>query len=310
MKTAPIDVGIEIASIDEGVPLDAGEPARSSKHDEAVFNFVEAIQAAAEPSSAPVRPLVIFLVGRMGSGKSSTANLVCGEPLFVARRSVAAVTYECTAQVLASESQGGSHPSPLARPVIVVDTPGIGDPNQSIAHIFSSIVEKADWIDKELARCPKIQAEFAIMLVLGVNTRVTDADLQSWWALKHVFGPRWLASSVIVWTHGDLLGPGGIDDFLEGASEDVLQLLRASAGGQIVVQNRMTELAHVPATGSVVSEAYHAQRERLLDAVQTVAAASLPRPRGKQARRLRQQQARDEMRARGVENGLGWCTIT
>jgi hypothetical protein len=295
------DVGIEIGSIGEGVP------ATSAMHDESVVSFVEAVQVA-EPSSAPVRPLVMFLVGRMGSGKSSTANLICGEALFLARRSVAAVTGECATRVLAPESQAGSHPSPLARPVIVVDTPGIGDPGRSIADIFSSIVEKAAWIEKELAFCPKIVADFAIVLVLGVNTRVTDTDLQSWWALKHVFGSRWLASTVIVWTHGDLLGPGGLDDFLEGASEDVLQLLRMAAGGQIVVKNRMAEHAHV-AADPAASEAYNAQRHRLLDAAQAIA-GPLPKPRGKQARRLRQHAARDAERAQGTSAGLGWaCTI-
>lgn len=62
------------------------------------------------------------------------------------------------------------------------------------------------------------RAEFALLLVLGLHTRVELDELRGFGLLANVFGRRFYDRSMIVWTHGDLLAKNeGLSSYLAGA---------------------------------------------------------------------------------------------
>ena len=74
-----------------------------------------------EPTSEQP-PLVLALVGKCGTGKSSSANTLIGKRCFVARRAASAITVN---------SQSASTITAAGRTVCLVDTPGLGDPDST-----------------------------------------------------------------------------------------------------------------------------------------------------------------------------------
>lgn len=150
--------------------------------------------AAGAAESPPSPPLVLILCGHCGVGKSSTANLLLGEQRFASERSAAAVTQACRQ---ASTTVNG-------RKVIVVDTPGLTDPEKSDnVEIFSDIITGVQSVVQEFPT-----AQFALLLVMSLATRVDEAIISSFKELKRVcFGIGMYAQSCVVYTHGDLLSP-------------------------------------------------------------------------------------------------------
>ena len=87
------------------------------------------------------------------------------------------------------------------REVIIIDTPGLTDPENSSVDVFSEIIGGlADAADK----FP--DAEFAVLLVLSLAARVDDKVIASFRELKRVcFGIGMFPQACVVWTHADLL---------------------------------------------------------------------------------------------------------
>ena len=182
--------------------------------------------ADAAPAAQAAPPLVLVLVGKCGVGKSSTANTLLGATRFTSRRSASSVTAACQSAVTLSAE---------GREVCVLDTPGLSSAEAEPKEIHAEMIRGLSEVSEAFGG----EAEFVLLLVLGVAGRVDEDELRAFGSLGNVFGLRFYSHAVGVWTHGDLLRPseGGMQGYLEGAGDAVLSFLGDIGGGSLTVNN-------------------------------------------------------------------------
>ena len=249
-------------------------------------------------SASAAAPLVLVLVGKCGAGKSSTANTLLGQRRFESKRSAGSVTSCCQSAVTVA---------PCGREVCILDTPGLGDPEVPVERLHEEMVRGV----AEVAEAYGGEAQFALLLVLGVAGRVSEDELKAFGALGGAFGLSLYQHSLVVWTHGDLLRPseGGMDGYLQGAGEAVAAFLDDVKGGSITVTNRDEGLRDgaifddappgcrqdVDLLAKAAAGTPAASREALASVLRSLEGVAAPHeklkpppPRRKQARRERQ----------------------
>ncbi|KAM6966183.1 LOW QUALITY PROTEIN: GTPase IMAP family member 7-like [Tautogolabrus adspersus] len=184
----------------------------SSSESAASHQACEAPSSSSEPDGA----LRMVLLGRTGSGRSSSGNIILGRSAFQVDVSPCSVTQLC-------ERQTGTVDG---RSVSVIDSPGFFNTHLSPQEVMS-----------EVGRCVVLSSPgphvFLVTLRPGRFTS-EERDALEW--IRATFGPGVTRFTVMLFTWGDHLRGKPIQDFLE-MSDELSEFVSSCRGGHHVFDN-------------------------------------------------------------------------
>lgn len=178
----------------------------------------------ASSPSTKAEPLRLVLLGRTGTGRSSSGNTLLGRPAFWVELSPSSITTRCRRQTGVA---GG-------RSVSVIDTPGFFHTHLSPQEVLA-----------EVGQCVTLYSPgphvFLVTLQLG---RFTQEERETLEWIRVRFGPEVSRFTMVLFTWGDQLRGKGVEDFLQ-ESPELSEFVSSCQGGYHIFDNsRQDEAAN------------------------------------------------------------------